>query len=167
MSSGTLIHVAVGSDNRLFCDGVVRLLADETDFAVDACVRVASVSVAHLAGSYDVVLLDAQPMTDWPKETTIPDGAVVIFVNAPDEDGWAAAALSAGARGILTQTATPAEAVNAVRVVHDGGIWARRRWLNACVRHVVGDAQRRLAAHQIVDTRLSRREREVLRHAAT
>jgi DNA-binding CsgD family transcriptional regulator len=35
------------------------------------------------------------------------------------------------------------------------------------VRDAVGDAKRRLESRDVVDARLSRREREVLRHAAT
>jgi DNA-binding NarL/FixJ family response regulator len=167
MSSGTLIRVAVASDNRLFCDGLVHVLSGEIGLAVDALDRLTPASFAGLARSYDVVLLDAHSADSWPKWPTVPDGAAVIMMNAPDEDDWAAVVLSAGARGILTQAATPADVVSAVHVVHGGGIWARRRWLNACVLHVVGDAKRQLASHQVLDTCLSRREREVLRHAAT
>ena len=74
---------------------------------------------------------------------------------------------SAGARGILTRRRTATISINAIRVVHAGGIWARRRWLNACVLHVVGASKHRMATQDTVDTRLSRREREVLQHAAT
>jgi DNA-binding NarL/FixJ family response regulator len=92
---------------------------------------------------------------------------VVIFVGAPDDDAWATAVLSAGARGILTRTADRDDLIKAIEVVRDGGIWARRRWLNACVLHIVGASKHQHAAQDTLEARLSRREREVLLHAAT
>lgn len=158
-------RVAISSDNRLFAVGLAQALSAHSDLAVSVCDP--SNSLAHVAASSDVVLLDASGTGDGPRLGVIPDRGVVIFVGAPDDDGWASSALRAGARGILTKTATAEDVVCAIRVVNTGGIWARRRWLNDCVRHAVGDAKRRLAARDVVDTRLSRREREVLRHAAT
>jgi DNA-binding NarL/FixJ family response regulator len=127
----------------------------------------ASCSLPAVAAMHDVVLLDTQCAGEWPKPSAIPDHGVVVFVGAPDDDTWAAAALCAGARGILTHASTCDEVAGAVRVAHGGGIWARRRWLNACVRRVVGDAKRRLATRDLLETRLSRREQQVLEYAAT
>jgi len=165
--SPSFTRVAIASDNRLFATGLGQALSGHPDVIVSLCDPAHASSLAHMAASYDVILLDALATGEWPRLGTIPDAAVVIFVGAPDNDAWASAALSAGARGILTRTAMPEDVVGAVRVVHDGGIWARRRWLNDCVRHAVCDARRRLAARDVVDAHLSRREREVLRHAAT
>jgi DNA-binding NarL/FixJ family response regulator len=165
--SPSFTRVAIASDNRLFATGLGQALSGHSDVIVSLCDPAHESSLAHMAASYDVILLDALATGEWPRLGTIPDAAVVIFVGAPDNDAWASAALSAGARGILTRTAMPEDVVGAVRVVHDGGIWARRRWLNDCVRHAVCDARRRLAARDVVDAHLSRREREVLRHAAT
>ena len=91
----------------------------------------------------------------------------VVLVAAPDDDAWAIGALSRGARGILTKTAGADDMVAAVRVVRTGGIWARRRWLNECVSHLVGEAARRLSAEHAIGARLSPREREVLELAAS
>jgi DNA-binding NarL/FixJ family response regulator len=167
VSSLSIIRVAIASDNRLFSDGLVQALAVRADLAVTTCDPAKEPSLDRLARAYDVVLLDATSMGAWPRLGSIPDRGVVIFVNAPDDDAWAGAALSAGARGILTRSATPEELVSAIHVAREGGIWARRRWLNDCVRLAVGNARHQLAARDIVDTRLSRREREVLTHAAT
>lgn len=160
------IRVAIASDNRVFAAGLAQALSAHAHLEVSLCDPATDLSLARTVGLHDVVLLDAAS-AEWPRLSALPDGAAVIFVSAPDDDAWARAALTAGARGILTRTATPEDVVGAIRVAHDGGIWARRRWLNECVRHAVGDARRRLAARDVVDARLSRREREVLRHAAT
>src|SRR5262245_10718909 len=160
------IRVAIASDNRLLAVGLAQALSGHNDLLVSVCDPSTDASLARVAGSHDAVLLDAATH-DWPRLGVFPEGGIVIFVGAPDDDAWAAAALRAGARGILTRNATPADVVGAIRVAHGGGIWACRRWLNDCVRHAVGDARRRLESRDIVDARLSRREREVLRHAAT
>jgi DNA-binding NarL/FixJ family response regulator len=111
--------------------------------------------------------VDARNYTTVVVGAAVPDHPLVIFVGASEDDAWASAALSAGARGILTRSASRDHLIGAIRVVHGGGIWARRRWLNQCILNVVDASKRRLAAQDVVDTRLSRREREVLRHAAT
>jgi DNA-binding NarL/FixJ family response regulator len=161
------IRVAIASDNRLLAVGLAQALSGHVDLIVSVYDPSDDASLARVAASHDVVLLDALASGERPRLGMFPDGGVFVFVGAPDDDAWAGAALSAGARGILTRNSTPDDVVGAIRVVHGGGIWARRRWLNDCVRHIVGDARRRLATRDVVDARLSRREREVLRHAAT
>ena len=160
-------RIAVVSDDRLLCDGLVEFLSEQRDFVVCGRCPGAQLPLAPLAREHDIILTDARNGDVWSSGRAIPSEAVVIVVGAPDDDAWATAVLSAGARGILTRNAGRDDLVNAIRVVRGGGIWARRRWLNACVLHVVNSSKRRLAARDTVDTRLSRREREVLQHAAT
>ena len=161
------IHLAILSDDRLFCDGLVEMLSEEPDFSVTACIAHPELSIAQLAQVHPLILVDARHETAWSPGRAIPDGAIVIFVDASEDDAWATMVLAAGARGIVTRPSNRDDLINAIRVVHAGGIWARRRWLNACVLHVVGASKHRIATQDTVDTRLSRREREVLRHAAT
>jgi len=143
------------------------LLSEQADLVVDACDPARRPALASLVTTHDVVLVDAHALGEWPAAAAIPDAGAVVLVGAPENDAWATAALNAGARGVLTRSATPEDVVNAVKVVHGGGIWACRRWLNACVRHAVGRERSRLVTRDVVDTRLSRRKREVLRYAAT
>ena len=162
-----LTRIAVVSDDRLLCDGLVQFLSEQPDFVVRGRCPGSEFSLAQLGREYDIILADARNEDVWSHGRAIPNEAVVILVGASEDDAWATAVLSAGARGILTRDSGRDDLVNAIRVVRGGGIWARRRWLNACVLHVVGAAKRRLATQDTVDTRLSRREREVLQHAAT
>jgi DNA-binding NarL/FixJ family response regulator len=161
------IHLAILSDDHLFCDGLVQVLSEQPDFSVTTSIAHPELSIAQLAREHHLILVDARHETAWSRGRAIPDGAIVIFVGASEDDAWATMVLAAGARGILTRTANRDDLINAIRVVHAGGIWARRRWLNACVLHVVGASKHRMATQDTVDTRLSRREREVLQHAAT
>jgi DNA-binding NarL/FixJ family response regulator len=167
MSAKVPVHLAIVSDDRLFSDGLVQVLSEHPDLSVMTGVAHPGLSIAQLAREHQIILVDARQEGAWMSGRAIPDGAVVIFIGASEDDAWATMVLSAGARGILTRSSSREDLINAIRVVHAGGIWARRRWLNACVLHVVGALKHRMAAQDTVDTRLSRREREVLRHAAT
>jgi DNA-binding NarL/FixJ family response regulator len=93
---------------------------------------------------------------------------VVILIGAPDDDEWAVAALGMGARGILTRSASRDDVLQAIAVVRGGGIWARRRWLNAYVqKDAVRLSEESVVGHIPSDARLSPREEEVFRHAAS
>ena len=167
MSPEVLTRIVVIGDDRLLCDGLVQFLSEQGDFVVCGRCPGSQLPLAQLGREHDIILADARNEDVWSSGRAIPSEAVVILVGAPEDDAWATAVLSAGARGILTRSAGRDDLVNAIRVVRGGGIWARRRWLNACVLHVVGASKRRRATQDTVDTRLSRREREVLQHAAT
>ena len=159
-------HVAVVSDDGLLCDGLVQVLSQQTDFAVAAFRAAGGVTIAQLARDHHIILLDARCDRAL-RCGALPDGARVIFVGGVEDDAWATTMLLAGARGILTRSANRGDLLHAIRTVCEGGIWARRRWLNACVLHVADACKQRLVTQDTVDTRLSRREREVLHHAAT
>ena len=122
-------------------------------------------SLARIAAAHDVLIVDAR--MESMREPHLPGGGMIVFVGAPNDDAWASAALSAGARGILTREASHDEVLSAIRVVQNQGIWARRRWLNACLLRVVGASRQRQTTRGAWDACLSRREREVLRLAAT
>ena len=80
-------RVAIASDNRLFAVGLAQALSAQSDFAVSVCDPSISNSLAQLAASNDVVLLDAAATGGWPRLGVLPDRGIVIFVGAPDDDG--------------------------------------------------------------------------------
>jgi len=57
--------------------------------------------------------------------------------------------------------------VQAVRVVHQGSVWAPRRVLAECITRLTGASAARSASEVVLERQLSSREREVFRHAAT
>ena len=83
-----------------------------------------------------------------------------------DDEAWAVEALVAGARGVLSRDARSEELIKAIRLVHEGQIWARRQTIEAWAERIIVGAPGavRIAA---LEQGLSSREKEVLRHAAT
>jgi DNA-binding NarL/FixJ family response regulator len=160
-------YLAIVSDDRMQCDALAEFLVQQPEVVVHTYCPGADASLAQLGREHDIILVDARHESFKSISRAIPEGALVIIVGAPEDDAWATAVLSAGARGILTRTAEREDLLKAIDVVRDGGIWARRRWLNACVHLIVGASKHQHATQEALDARLSRREREVLLHAAT
>src|SRR3989304_379434 len=111
-SSAPNIRVFILGDSRLFFEGLRRMLSAEPAFAVVGEADVATVRGLVRKASPGVLPGDGRP---W-----------VILVDADSTTEWAVRALAAGARGVLAKNATPEHLVKAVRVVHEGEIWARK-----------------------------------------
>ena len=161
------MRIAIVCQERSVRDVLLECLGARRGLNVESYVPSTTALLDAIGGGHDVVLVDASDGTVWFADTPLPERAPVIFVGAPEDDRWAALALSAGARGIVPAASMHEDVLKAIDVVSEGGIWARRRWLNACVRHVVGIARQRLATQDVLHKRLSDREREVLRLAVT
>lgn len=160
------IRVAIVAESRLFYDGLCQILRGDSSLLITTDNRSVADADAH------VRLVDGRVPSAMPLDVVRvrrDSPPYTIVVNAPDADAWAADALSAGVRGLLSSNASAGELVRAIHVVHEGGIWARRRWLIAYVQRATGSRREpvSMAATTSLDARLSRREREVFRHAAT
>jgi DNA-binding NarL/FixJ family response regulator len=121
-----------------------------------------------LNANVDVVLLDAREPDAMACCATLSreTRAKVLFVSAPDDDAWAAKALDAGARGMFSDRADPADITTALRIVFDGLIWAPRRVITARIDQLAGRIAAAARSVDLLEQRLSAREREVFRHAA-
>lgn len=154
------VSVAVLSDDRLFSEGVARLLGEES-----------TVAIVDPAQFPDILLVDSR--MDGMLHSTIKmcmsfqrdGGPAVVFIAAPDDDEWALQALAAGARGILPKSARGADMLLAIRMVSEGTIWARRRVVSARLDHLSGVYIRSSQVRN--EELLSLREREVFHHAAS
>jgi DNA-binding NarL/FixJ family response regulator len=159
------IRVVIVADGQLFREGLHQILRR------DPSLLIADDHDSPLSNDdVDIRLVDARFGEPIAEDMIPAEGRPhVVVVNVPDDDAWAADALSAGVRGILARTAGADDLLKAIRVVHDGGIWAQRRWLIACVKRAAGNRHEQLATRtsSSVDKRLSKREREVFQHAAT
>lgn len=161
-----MLRIAVLTDDRLFHAGLLRILESEPAFT--AIEHSPDGIAGPEGGGPDVLLVDsrmesallacaAQKRTGGPR---------VIVVAAPDDDGWAPDALAAGARGILAKTAGAEDLVRAIRVVHEGLIWARRRVIVAWVDRLTSMPPPPRGGGAGLEGLLSGREQEVFRHAA-
>ena len=149
------VRISVVSDDRLLCDGIVRLLQADPEFEIVDRDTVA-----------DVVLIDSriEGALDLCARSRV---AAVLLFAAPTDAAWCREALCAGASGVLPKNADAHELVDAVRVVHEGSVWAPRRVTASCIKHLLSAAIARQACSTMLEEKLSHREREIFRHAAT
>jgi DNA-binding NarL/FixJ family response regulator len=150
------VRIALVNSDRLLCDGLSRILRGDPSFQVSVC----GDQAARDTG-FDVCLLDARTGSVRAAEPNRGDRPYLIVVNAPDGDEWAVDALGRGVRGVLSRDSSAEDLLKAIHVVHDGGIWARRRWLDACVHRAVASRQRiAIKPAPRLDERLSNRRRQ-------
>jgi len=148
------VRISVVSDDRLLCDGVVRLLQADPEFEI--------VNRDTIA---DVVLIDSRldGALDLCARSRV---AAALLFAAPSDAAWCREALCAGASGVLPKNADAHELVDAVRVVHEGSVWAPRRVMASCIKHLLSASVARRAGSAMLEQKLSHREREIFRHAA-
>ena len=91
----------------------------------------------------------------------------VILAGAEGDDGWALQALKSGARGILGKSATVETLLKAVRVVHEGEVWASKRVLTLTVEELAARGLSPRQAEPSIKNRLSEREQEIARLIAS
>ncbi|HEY0593336.1 MAG TPA: response regulator transcription factor [Thermoanaerobaculia bacterium] len=162
------IRVAVLSDEPLFGESLARQLGGDPAYLIVSCASSAGWRAAS-ASDADVILLDARTPDALPLCAVLArEGrGRVLFVAAPDDDGWAAEALDVGARGIFARETTPDDLQTAIQIVHDGLIWARRRVITTRIDQLAAKITAAARSVDLLEQRLSLREREVFRHAAT
>jgi DNA-binding NarL/FixJ family response regulator len=161
------VRIAVLSDDRLLCDGVIKLL--QTDPALDIVAYERTAGAGRLLRTLraDVWLIDSRLDDAFELCGQASGDAATLLIAAPDDSAWCRDALCAGASGVLPKNAGAGELVNAVRVVHGGSVWAPRRVMAACIKHMLTASVTRRAGNAMLEQHLSRREREIFREAAT
>lgn len=156
------VRVAVFSDDRLFCEGIIGILTIEPSFAVRRLDR-----LAQLAGAdVDVLLIDSRcdGALDGCASTAVP----VLLIAAPGNDEWCRDALCAGASGVLPKDCGADALRHAVHEVFAGSVWAPRRVISSCIKRLSATSPaRRAGGDNSREHQLSRREREIFLQAAT
>lgn len=158
------IRVGLLSDSALFRSGIHRLLGADRSFTVteikappirEALRRNAPHILlvdAHIAGALDICReLRLNGVRPW-----------VILAGADGNDRWAVDALKAGVRGILSKNATVEHLFKAIRVVHQGEVWATSRVIAQTMAELASRAAPRPAGKLAFHERLSRREQEIV-----
>ena len=169
------IKVAIADDHTLFRAGLKRLLAREKDLLVTGeGGRADEVEPAVAKGKADVLLLDLRMPGGEAVETLLglgerhPKTRTVILTAFDDEDSILETA-KAGARGYVLKGVSPTTLFQAIRTVHQGGIWIDPGLPQAGEFTAIAARQTRPEPARKepdgIDT-LSRREIEVLRLVA-
>jgi len=158
MASKPLIRIAVVASDPLRLVGFRALFDSESGF------ELVSASLPDIGGlqSIDLVLLSngsVQKVFDLivSLKATHPDLRIIVTGSGDEES--ILRAIVAGAKGYVDDAASPAEFVQAVRVVSQGSVWAPRHVFSMFIEHVSSAPARTFPAGRASFTD---REKEVL-----
>ena len=153
------IRLAVVESDPLRFVGFRTLFDNESDF------ELVSASLAELGTlqNIDLVLLGnrtGQNLFDVmaSMKAARPDLRIIVTGSGIDEE-TILKAIAAGAKGYVDEAASPAEFVQAIRVVNEGSVWAPRRVLSLFIERVSSSPGRIFPAGRVTFTD---REKEVL-----
>jgi DNA-binding NarL/FixJ family response regulator len=159
MAKKPLIRIAVVESDPLRFVGFRALFDSESDFEL---VSATLPDISVLPG-IDLVLLGSragQNLFDVMAslKATRPDLRIIVTGSGMDEE-TILKAIASGAKGYVDEAATPAEFVQAIRIVNQGSVWAPRRVLSMFIERVTSSPGRIFPAGRVTFTD---REKEVL-----
>jgi DNA-binding NarL/FixJ family response regulator len=154
-----VIRLAVVESDPLRFVGFRTLFDSETDFELVA----ASLPDIATLPNIDLVLLgnrNGQNLFDLMAslKASRPDLRIIVTGSGMDEE-TILKAVASGAKGYVDEAASPAEFVQAIRVVNQGSVWAPRRVLSMFIERVSSAPGRIFPAGRVTFTD---REKEVL-----
>ena len=159
MAKKPLIRIAVVESDPLRFVGFRALFDSESDFEL---VSATLPDISALQG-IDLVLLGSragQNLFDVMAslKAARPDLRIIVTGSGIDEE-TIHKAIASGAKGYVDEAATPAEFVQAIRIVNQGSVWAPRRVLSMFIERVSSSPGRIFPAGRVTFTD---REKEVL-----
>ena len=159
MAKKPLIRIAVVESDPLRFVGFRALFESESDFEL---VSATLPDISALQG-IDLVLLGSragQNLFDVMAslKAARPDLRIIVTGSGIDEE-TILKAIASGAKGYVDEAATPAEFVQAIRIVNQGSVWAPRRVLSMFIERVSSSPGRIFPAGRVTFTD---REKEVL-----
>ena len=162
--SSTAIRVAVVSDSALFRSGLRSIL--DSYPAITLVGEAGALPARELlrAGAPHILLVDAQvvgALTACAELRQNGPRPWVILAGADADDAWAVQALRCGARGILTKSASVETLIKAIRLVHQGQVWASHRVLTLVVEELATRSAGPGPLEPALRSRLSRREQDI------
>lgn len=159
MAKKPSIKIAVVESDPLRFVGFRALFDAESDL------ELLSSSVAELATRRDVDLVllgsrNGQNLFDLMAslKASRPDLRIIVTGTGADDE-TILKAIAAGAKGYVDEAASPAEFVQALRIVNQGSVWAPRRVLSIFIERVTSSPGRIFPAGRVTFTD---REKEVL-----
>ena len=153
------IRIAVVESDPLRFVGFRTLFDSEPDLEL---VAASSSDVAHKEG-IDLILLGSRGSQNLfdamaALKAQRPDLRIIVTGSKADDE-TILKALMAGAKGYVDEAATPSEFVMAIRMVHQGSVWAPRRIFSIFIDRVTSSPGRIFPAGRVTFTD---REKEVL-----
>ena len=136
MVKKTPIRVAVVESDPLRFVGFRALFDNESDFELIS----ASLPDISVLQGIDLILLgnrNGQNLFDLMAslKASRPDLRIIVTGSGIDEE-TILKAIASGAKGYVDEAASPAEFVQAIRVVNEGSVWAPRRVLSMFIERV-------------------------------
>jgi DNA-binding NarL/FixJ family response regulator len=156
-----MIHIAVVDSDPLRVIGLRSLFDSEADVELSAATleelpKLPNVDLVLLgnrsggsAGVFDVMAS---------LKAIRPDLRIIVSGTGADDESILKA-LAAGAKGYVDEAASPAEFVQAIRVVHQGSVWAPRRVMSIFIDRVTSSPGKIFPAGHV---QFTDREKEVL-----
>jgi len=159
LAKKTPIRIAVVESDPLRFVGFRALFDNESDFELLS----ATLPEIGTASAIDLVLLGnrtGQNLFDVMAslKATRPDLRIIVTGSGVDDE-TVLKAIASGAKGYVDEAASPAEFVQAIRIVNDGSVWAPRRVLSTFIERVSSSPGRIFPAGRVTFTD---REKEVL-----
>jgi two-component system, NarL family, response regulator LiaR len=163
--TSTAIRIALLSDSMLFRSGLRRLLGADGSFLVVGEITAPPMREVLRSSVPQILLVDAQiaGALEICRELRL-NGVRpwVILAGADRDERWAVEALKTGVRGILPKSATVENLLKAIRVVHQGEVWASNRVVALTVSEWAARSVNPGAGKLAFRERLSAREQEIV-----
>ena len=153
------IHIAVVESDPLRFVGFRTLFDTESDLELSA----ATLADLQSKTNVDLVLLgnrSAQNLFDVMAslKASRPDLRIIVVGSGADDE-TILKAIAAGAKGYVDEAAAPSDFIMAIRIVHQGSVWAPRRVLSMFIERVSASPGRIFPAGRVT---FPDREKEVL-----
>src|SRR2546421_13123448 len=156
-----MIHIAVVDSDPLRFIGLRSLFDNEPDLELSA----ASLEELPRLQNVDLVLLGNRSSGGSSvfdvmasMKAVRPDLRIIVTGTGADDEAILKS-LAAGAKGYVDEAASPAEFIQAMRIVNQGSVWAPRRVLSIFIERVTSSPGRIFPAGRVTFTD---REKEVL-----
>jgi DNA-binding NarL/FixJ family response regulator len=156
-----MIHIAVVDSDPLRFIGLRSLFDDEPDLQLSA----ATLEELPRLQDVDLILLGNRSSGSGSVfdvmaslKAVRPDLRIIVSGTGADDEAILKA-LAAGAKGYVDEAASPTEFVQAIRVVHQGSVWAPRRVMSIFIDRVTSSPGKIFPAGRV---NFTDREKEVL-----
>lgn len=162
------VRIAVLSDDRRLAEAWLRAINADVAYIAVSMSSGPGLRLAVRSANPQVVVIDQRMpgALGVCADLTCGHTPRVLFTNVSEDNESALDVLSAGARGVVYESATPDEVVKALHVVNNGQVWAPRHIIVATWMRMRSELEKRNEKEAALAQRLSIREREVFRYAA-